>query len=1282
MKALDRHYLSLQFKQNIFVKHGSEFQSFFEGIMEKVFLDFQKIRPLGNTGDGGNDGYRKNSGIYYQVYAPNTPKINEKDAAGKLKKDFLKLQSKWSEISKIKEYYFVFNDQYNGSALPLEAAISTLKAQYPSIEFGLFLAKNLEAVFFQLNEADLLDLGFNIDQRQAISNAFSYLENIEKEFDKENMTYAKILLDGIKETIIAIDNEALSLEYGILECRYLQKNEKFEEAKKRYKDISTKFPDDSRPLLYLAEIYLSDHDFEMNDEFLEKAKRIDANSWLLSLEQLLRSIYLGDKFDTNRIDENTFPDNLKIKASFYRIYGLVFENNGDKITAERFIKTAIHLNPDRLSNYIAQLTLLENSMLSCREAAQRQQLAQELLAELTNVENKFLVNGGVGSRNRADINCKKLSVFLVQENIVEFESVCKDTFELLMDCYFNIQIDQLLVRVLQYVSLPDEKLNQLLKYVLNSNKDISEDFSKVLIFQFLIRNTLFTDGKGFFEQINNFKYLEFICDLENNNDDNVIAFLDKDVLFAINLANTLKGYPALREKIITNLPDDENIHKEKLLLLLKFDEKENDEVIRILRQIDLSKLDYLECRPILQIIQQLEAWDFEIVILQKLIEKEKGKNEKFSLELQLFNAYQNIKKFQEVTIIGEQLLIEDSAENYLDSKNKEALLFNTIHACIERGKVDPDAFGKAKEILEKYPLINPSFEFLAGIAAGVYLKTNEVEKALKSVVAGVKAKKILSAQEYARLSFLISVEIGNRISLDLISLDNVQENTFVKLSQKDQWYFIGHENELDAIPILRTNPKYSIFTDKKLGDEIVFENKYGIDKNDGKVEIIFPIEKYIHWQSIQNFQRLSKDGDLDGIQVIEIPQKEDSIDLQNLLKFMEDTNKRSEPIFELYCRNNLPLAVLAAAEGGLVNAIGRIQQENKGFINFSSGTIDDFDSQKQIAKKVVDEKLSFYIDGTSALVLAETGLLHKIHIFLPNLKIPLSVINLLADITDKFRYIPGQTGRMGYAQGKITITTDNIDKSRFVQSNFISSIKLFESKPQNIGFISSANKLDCFSEKSIQDSLCDSCILAQKEVIPVLTEDFLYLKMNETETKKKAPDHFSSLALLRVLYEEKHIGYMDYLDFFRYLSSYRFRFLTLNIDDIEKAVFGDNDIKMVKPDNLRKLNFPLTLSEEYGVPFPSAFTVVGIFLFRIMRDNTITEDVIEKIFLELIDSFPTKLPKKDFGQLLLRACATAFDKNRSKLLLIPESPILSRKLEKLTQAIDVYDSELKLLTLK
>ena len=356
----------------------------------------------------------------------------------------------------------------------------------------------------------------------------------------------------------------------------------------------------------------------------------------------------------------------------------------------------------------------------------------------------------------------------------------------------------------------------------------------------------------------------------------------------------------------------------------------------------------------------------------------------------------------------------------------------------------------------------------------------------------------------------------------------------------------------------------------------------------------------------------------------------------------------------------------------------RIVQENKGFINFSNGTSEELEKQKDIAKNVVDNKMSFYIDGTSALVLTEIGLFKKISTHLPNLKVPQSVISLLIDIAKIFRPTPGQTGHMSYAQGKISIHKIEQDRRELIQSDFSESIKLLESKPENISVISLANKVDCISEQEVPEGLSDACILAQKENLSILTEDFLYLKMNELETKKKSPEYFSSLVLLRALYEEGKVSFDEYLDFFGYLSSYRFRFLSLSHDDIEKAVFGDGNIRTINSENIRKLNFPLTLAEEYGVTFQMAFATVGRFLLRVLVDDTIEPDIIEKIFVEIIESFPTKMDKKTLGQKLLRVCVRAVEKNKSILIYKLESTTIQRKIDKLLQATEIYNSKTQL----
>lgn len=1283
MKPLDKNYLLLQFRDKIHTKNGTEFQSFFENVMEKAYSDFKKVKPHGIYGDRGNDGYRKKSGIYYQVYAPEVPSINQAKAAKKLKEDFEKLKKNWDKILEIKEYHFVFNDKYSGTIQKSEEAISELEKDNSEIKFHIFTAKKLEETFFSLDKASILSLGFDIDSTKTVSNAYEYLKNVEVQLDRENGKIALRNLENIKDIILKLADDQLKLKYELLECRCLQKLEKIKEAREKYENISKRFPNDPRAFLYLAEIYLHNEDYKINKELLDKAEEIDANHWLLKLEKLVRKDHLGEEIDTTNINEEDFPGESRIKANFYRVYAKSIEDSGNKAMADSFVEKAIHLNPDRFSNYIRKLSIFEKRIYSKQDNPNISEDLLRQLEEIEKVEENFLTLGDIGVRIKAVLNIMKRNVFLKQEDFSTFEKIfqiSQETLELTLECYFNKQIDQIVTSLLTFF-LPSEKnFEKLLRYLEEVEKEISDELAKVIIFQFSNRNSLLKEGKKFFNRINKQKYLNFIIDIESKNDENVLKFLKNDIQFAVTIASTLKNFPSLRKKIIQNLPDDKKIQKEKLLLLLNYDEKNFDDAFYMLKKLDLSNLSYHECIPTLKIAQEKKAWDFEIIILEKLLENEKNKKNIFYLKSELFHANFNLKKYLEMIKIGEELLEEDKNENILDNKNKEVLLAQTINACFEREVVDKKNFKKTKELLEKYPLSQPTFEFKISIEAQTYIKNNDPRKALESVIEGVKIKKILSLEEYARLYFLVCIQIGKLIEINLNSLEKVKENTFVKLKNQDIWYFVGNNNELDATKISEESSMYSLFINKKIGNKIIFQSRYTSESREEVIENILLIDKYIMWQTIQNFQKLSQDNVLDGVETIEIPRKEETIDPKYLLTFLEDLQGKTKLFFEMYCKEKLPLAMLAVSEGGLSNAIGRIQRENKGFINFSSGTNAELESQKDVARKIIDSDLPFYLDGTSALVLSETGLLKKVYTHISNLKVSQSVINLLIQVTEKFKFIPGQTGYMGYSQGKIIVSSIKKDKRDLIQSNFIESIKLLELKPKNISTISLANKADCSSEQKIPAELCDACILAQKENISVLTEDFIYLKMNEFETKKKSPKYFSSLILLKVLNEQGKISFDEYLDFFTYLSSYRFRFLSLNSDDIEKAVFGDGRIKVIRIENIRKLNFPLTLSEEYGVPFQTAFAVLGRFLIKILTDDSVIPDIVEKIFIEIIESFPTKKDKGNFGQMLLRVCDNAIEKNKSKWILTKTSKTTQEKIDKLSQAIEIFGSGIQIWT--
>ncbi len=285
---------------------------------------------------------------------------------------------------------------------------------------------------------------------------------------------------------------------------------------------------------------------------------------------------------------------------------------------------------------------------------------------------------------------------------------------------------------------------------------------------------------------------------------------------------------------------------------------------------------------------------------------------------------------------------------------------------------------------------------------------------------------------------------------------------------------------------------------------------------------------------------------------------------------------------------------------------------------------------------------------------------------------------MLIDITDKFNHTNGKIGNINYIQGKIFLSSNNKEENDLIKANFIETIKILESQIENISSISLANKVNCPSEQKIHAELTDACILSQMENIPIITEDYLYLKMNELETKKEAPEYCSSLSLLKVLYEEGKLDFNTYLDFFGYLSTYRFRFLSLNSDDIEKAVFGDKRVKIICPKNIRKLNFSITLSEEYGVSFKDALIVVARFLLKVLLDNTLTKNIIKNIFIEIIETLPVEINKKDFGEVLLGTCLSAALIYKSNLILYPGNKLLYERVDTLLQLLSIYNTGINL----
>lgn len=146
----------LEFKLKVYAASGNSYQDLFSAVMSYSLDDFKQVRPF--AGDGGNDGYVKSRGWYFQIYGPEiltSESSVTKTAREKIRADFIKLLENWDNI---KRYIFVFNDRFGGIPTPLIVAIEKLGNEYPEIEFDCFSSRNLLANFLALKDIHKNDI--------------------------------------------------------------------------------------------------------------------------------------------------------------------------------------------------------------------------------------------------------------------------------------------------------------------------------------------------------------------------------------------------------------------------------------------------------------------------------------------------------------------------------------------------------------------------------------------------------------------------------------------------------------------------------------------------------------------------------------------------------------------------------------------------------------------------------------------------------------------------------------------------------------------------------------------------------------------------------------------------------------------------------------------------------------------------------------------------------------------------------------------------------------------
>jgi hypothetical protein len=389
---------------------------------------------------------------------------------------------------------------------------------------------------------------------------------------------------------------------------------------------------------------------------------------------------------------------------------------------------------------------------------------------------------------------------------------------------------------------------------------------------------------------------------------------------------------------------------------------------------------------------------------------------------------------------------------------------------------------------------------------------------------------------------------------------------------------------------------------------------------------------------------------------------------------LKKQDERGADFLARYNTSPIPFSLLAVHDGGFTEAYRRVQTDESAFIKATSGSIDEREGQEEIADKIIQGK-AFYIDGTTAAILAESGYTEMLCEKLSGMKVPQSVVDLLISLKEKNTSSPGSVGYISLRDDNIHYTRTNDALLLSIKERYDNAIRMYEENPSTIDSISEAAKNKHDIERLALPELSDACILAQLNKAFVFTEDFLYLHANAQYTKKELPRYTSLISVVRVLYKQGKISFVDYLNIFSVLAFNRWRFLPVAPSDLENAVYGDGAIKLFQPEKIHLLNLPLLLSEPYGVAFSDGFMVLNVFFYNAIMRSIASPETAVQLFSVVLNAMPIQWDKKICGRMLL----AGLRKNIASTPSVVSGNDMEKIFEALTQFIELYSAGFALL---
>lgn len=251
MNRGEKYIARIIFKNKIYENDGQKYEDFFVKVLKKSKPAFQAVKAHGNIGDRKNDGFDKTSGTYYQVFGPENIEKQKtiSDAVNKLVEDFEGAYNNWNSICKINKFYYVVNDKYKGCPAPIHEKLLELGSQYTDIDFEILASRDLEDIFINLGEDDIIDVidfipSLNLDtlDYSVLKEAIEYILNSEADNSIDGLYDIPDFNDKIQfnQLNVQIERWLTTASYNLGDLnRYFKRNSKF--VKKELRDKFSEF---------------------------------------------------------------------------------------------------------------------------------------------------------------------------------------------------------------------------------------------------------------------------------------------------------------------------------------------------------------------------------------------------------------------------------------------------------------------------------------------------------------------------------------------------------------------------------------------------------------------------------------------------------------------------------------------------------------------------------------------------------------------------------------------------------------------------------------------------------------------------------------------------------------------------------------------------------------------------------------------------------------------------------------------------------------------------------